>query len=36
MRIHGVSTAFVRRVLARGSSKPSPEDLVAMRIHGES
>jgi len=34
MRIHHVTADFIRRVEARRSEKPSPDELVEMRIHG--
>ena len=33
MRIHGVTPSFVRARL-RGDSRPTPEELVSLRIHG--
>jgi hypothetical protein len=36
MRIHGVTTAFVRQIRELGFADASVDDLVSMRIHGVS
>jgi hypothetical protein len=35
MRIHGVTTDFVKRVQGRQGKAVSVDRLVSMRIHGE-
>ena len=34
MRIHGVSTDFVRRAISQSGERPSAEELIRRRIHG--
>lgn len=34
MRIHGVDRAFIRRVISRWGIKPSPKDLIEMKLTG--
>ena len=35
MRIHGVTTEFVKRVLGRSGRAVDVQRLVSMRIHGQ-
>ena len=36
MRIHGITPAFIRRVEARRTGKPSGEELIQLRLQNKS